>query len=68
MTREEAKQALIKGEIVTHEYYTDNEWLKYENDQLITEDGYPKGSFLDEFWTNYQIWEDGWSIYTKILI
>jgi len=66
MTKSEAKQALIEGKTVRHEYYSDNEWLKFNGRTLITEDGYPKGTWFDEFWTKYQKWEDGWHLVEKI--
>ena len=63
MTRDEAKQALIEGKHVTHDYYTPEEYLFLnEKGRLETEDGCIHGTFLDEFWTKYQIWETGWSI------
>lgn len=66
MTKEEAKQALIAGERVRHDYYSDGEWLEFNNaGYLVTEDGYHKGKWHDEFWTKYQWWEDGWHIVNK---
>jgi len=62
MTRNEAREALVQGKTVRHEYYTDGEWLKFNGITLFTEDGYHKGDFTGEFWTKYQVWNDGWSI------
>ncbi|MEJ8803131.1 hypothetical protein [Pontibacter sp. H249] len=62
LTRQEAKDALLQGKKVRHKYYTPEEWLKLENGTLKTEDGCSHGSFLDEFWTKYQIFPDGWEV------
>jgi hypothetical protein len=62
MNKDEVKQALIEGKTVKHEYYSDDEWLRFNGQTLITEDGYHKGTWTDEFWSKYQWWENGWSI------
>ncbi len=64
MTRQEAKQAIIDGHKVSHNYYGSDEYLFMNEAGLLeTEDGYTKGSFISEFWVKYQIWETGWRLF-----
>lgn len=60
MTRQEAKEALLKGKTIRHKYYTSDEHLRLKDGELTTEDGCRHGGFMDEFWTKYQIFPDGW--------
>jgi len=62
MTRDEAKEALLKGLTVKHESYSNGEWVRFNGQYLFNEDGYHKGGFNDTFWDKYQWWSDGWSI------
>lgn len=63
MTKLEVIEALRKGEKVAHEYFTDGEWMKYNNTGMIEfEDGcvcYPY-----QFWETRtdDYWEKGWRI------
>lgn len=64
MTRSEAiTYAISTGKPITHKYFSDNEYVKYVNYELIDENGY----YLDhaEFWQIRQggEWEDGWTEY-----
>lgn len=65
MTKEECYQYMYAhpGVKMRHEYYSPEEYI-YINEQgnLITEEGYNMGGRLDEFWSIYQEWEDGWEL------
>lgn len=64
MTKTEAYEHMEKGYKVRHEYYSDHEYVFLnKNGELQTEEGCRHGTKNDEFWTKYQIWEEGWSIH-----
>ena len=73
MTREEALQAMIDGEKVTHRFFSDNEYIYMKAQNIFTEEGYDMGTVHDEFWRmrgdnldGYrQNWLEGWSIYEE---
>jgi len=70
MTREEAISICRSGKKITHEYFSDDEFVEYSGGQFFTEDGYPMGQLWNEFWTirTGGCWENGWSIFeTKTL-
>lgn len=64
MKRSEALQAICAGHKVRHTYYSPEEfvYMNLRTGHLFTEDGYDQGTINGEFWTKYQIWEDGWEI------
>lgn len=64
MTRQEAYEAMLRGDKVRHDNYSSDEYLminKYGD--FETEDEYTHGGIFDEFWTKYQKWEDGWELF-----
>lgn len=67
MTRDEALQAMIDGEKVTHLYFTDEEFIYMKGQDIWSEDGYNFGTVHDEFWWGKQMstFDDGWSIYRE---
>ena len=63
MTKQEAKEAMMAGDKVTHDYFSEGEYAYYnEHGQLLTEDGVDQGP---DFWNirTGEQWETGWSIY-----
>jgi len=61
----EAKQALLAGKVLTHEYFSSGEWVKQEEDEYVMEDGVrcsPK-----EFWAyrNQEHFNRGWKIFNE---
>ena len=67
MTREDALNAMISGEKVTHEYFSDDEFIYMKDDDIYTEEGFNMGTVNDEFWIirKTEMFDDGWSIYKK---
>lgn len=61
MTFEEAKELARKGIKVTHEYFTDDEYMTMRGNQIIFEDGVK--IFADEWSKGKDYLNDGWSIY-----
>jgi len=39
MTRQEAKQSMREGNKVTHTYFTPDEWVTMEGNEIVLEDG-----------------------------
>lgn len=63
LNKREATEALVAGHRLRHEYYSDSEWVELQNSgQLVTEDGYPKGTCNGEWWKDIQKWDWGWEI------
>ena len=67
MTREDALEMIIGGEKVTHEYFSDDEFIYMKDDDIYTEEGFNMGTVNDEFWIirKTEMFDDGWSIYKK---
>tara|TARA_R110002096_G_C14628496_1_gene724694 strand:+ start:2504 stop:2704 length:201 start_codon:yes stop_codon:yes gene_type:complete len=65
MTRTEAIKELEQGRKITHRYFLDNEFLKMVDNQIVFEDGNQVNP--NEFWKlrGSEVWEDGYSYYTK---
>ena len=65
MTKQEAIQSMEEGYKVTHEYFTDEEWMKLRNGVYIFEDGVK--CTPNEFWKHRQAewYNEGWSIYEE---
>jgi len=63
MTKQEAIEAMQKGEKVTHRYFSKYEWAKLEGHSIITEDGVRITE--KEFWSirTNPAWEEDWSIF-----
>lgn len=64
MTREDALQAMIDGNIIRHRYFGDDEYIYMKGQFIFTEEGYNMWSVHDEFWQSRKggAWEDGWEI------
>jgi len=63
VTKEEAKQALLDGERVTHRLFTDDEWVKQNGHWCVYEDGVTTSA--NGFWLNKDDswWGNDWSIF-----
>ena len=67
MTKQEAIQAMNEGKKVTHQHFTDDEWMKLAAPGLYEfEDGYEWPSL--SFWEDRKddSWETGWSIFEPV--
>jgi hypothetical protein len=60
MTRQEAKQKLQQDHKITHEYFTDGEYIHLQNGVEHFEDGIPVPK---EWWDLNEFTEDGWRIF-----
>lgn len=67
MTKEEALQAMIDGEKVSHRYFSSDEYIYMIAQDIWTEDGYNCGTVNGVFWQERdgENWENGWSIYKE---
>jgi hypothetical protein len=68
MTRDEALQAMKYGCKVTHNYFTDEEFIYMKDRNIFSEEGYDFGGIYDEFWyekSKNEGFVDGWEIYFK---
>lgn len=66
MTKDEAIQAMLKGEKVTHTTFTAEEWVTMTSPRdLLTEEGYTHNTAL--FWQhrNHPNFSKGWSIWKE---
>lgn len=66
MTKQEAIDAMLQGKKVTHEHFTDNEWVKLNGHyEFEFEDGCR--IICDTFWKDRkgERWEVGWHIYNN---
>ena len=49
MTKDEAIEAMIKGEKVTHRHFLSHEWIGMSYGSIVTDDGFTLSA--DEFWS-----------------
>jgi hypothetical protein len=64
MTKNEAIEAMKKGERVTHDFFLPNEWVTMDEDGFIrTEENYL--AYPEQFWADRRglSWNAGWSVY-----
>ncbi len=63
MTRQEAIKLMEQGLKVTHDYFSEDEWMTIKNGKYVFEDGVKCNP--DEFWKYRQdaSWDEDWSIY-----
>ena len=67
-TMEEILQLMIDGYRVTHRYFTDNEYIYMEAQNIFDESGYDFGTVNEEFWIhklNNEKFQNGWLIYSE---
>lgn len=64
MTRQEAIQAMREGKKVTHEYFTPDEWVTMEGNEIVLENGVRCDEYEFWRWRTPAIYETGWSLYT----
>jgi len=64
MTFEEAKEQARKGIKVTHEYFTDDEYMTMQGNMIVFEDGVK--IFADEWSKDKDYLLDGWSLFKEL--
>lgn len=62
LTKSEAIAAYKSGKTITHRYFSEGEWMRYENGQIVLEDGVRCTE--DEFWSHrtQDFWNDGFEV------
>lgn len=60
ITKEEAYKLMQEGHRISHDYFTDEEFLKMNGECIYDENNYCMGTKHDEFWSKIQKWETGW--------
>jgi hypothetical protein len=62
MTKTEAIEAMKRGEKVTHQYFTQDEWVTMKGNRIVFEDGVNMSP--DEYWAYREGngWKDEYSI------
>jgi len=60
LSKEEAYNLMERGHKISHEYYSDDEYLFMRNGVILDENGYRMGTKDSEFWTKIQKWDTGW--------
>jgi len=63
MTKDEAIQAMREGKKVTHKYFTPDEWVTMEGDEILLEYGVRCDEYEFWKWRTSPIYETGWSLY-----
>lgn len=64
MTKFEAIRAMQQGKLVTHKYFSPEEYITMQDGMIVTEEGYKCEP--DEFWKwrTDSVWLDDWDYYT----
>jgi len=71
MTRDEALQAMIDGEKVSHRFFSSDEYIYMVAQNIFTEEGYDCGTVNQAFWISRggrsgdDAWLTDWSIWTE---
>lgn len=67
MTKQEAIEAMKKGEKVTHRYFTSDEWVKTNQDATlyILEDGVECSPLEFWMWRTDIAWNSDWEIFKQ---
>jgi hypothetical protein len=65
MNKVEAIAAMLRGEKVTHEWFTKDEWMTYEGGKIVLEDGVR--CHPSEFWRwrTDDSWNNGYSLFIE---
>lgn len=66
MNKQEAIEALLQGKKLTHDYFSDDEYITMPNPYTMRmEDGAEIDA--DTFWSDrpHPNWDEGWNIYEK---
>ena len=64
LTKDEAYEMMVAGHKISHEYYTDEEYLTIDKNGVIyDEKGIKMGTKNDSFWRKNQHWPNGWRTY-----
>lgn len=61
MDKEQAIEAMKQGKKLTHNYFSNDEWITIENNIIISEDGVKHHNFWGI--RNSESWKTGWSIF-----
>jgi hypothetical protein len=66
MTRQQAIDAAKEGKLITHRYFSKEEYVTYKSGRLVDEQGYHLKE--DVFWEirKEPIFDEGWSIYESL--
>jgi hypothetical protein len=66
MTSTEAIEQMRQGKKVTHEYFTDHEFIYMENGKIISEDKIVHGAPTSYFLLRPgQAWKENWELFKK---
>ena len=66
VTKEEALEAMRKGNRIYHDNHETEEFIYMECDgDIYTEEGYNAGSEYGVFWREIQNWPEGWHVLPK---
>jgi hypothetical protein len=64
MIRKSAARLLKSGKKLTHEYFSDNEWIKLVKDRLVDENGIDLGS-IESFTNGDEMpYIEGWRVWS----
>lgn len=64
ISKDEAYKLMEQGLRISHEYYSEDEYLIMRNGMIFDEEGHFMGTKDDDFWSNRQKWETGWIAYS----
>jgi len=65
MTKQDAIGVMTQGVKVTHDTFSNEEWITMKDDSILTEEGYLMNPI--EFWSYRQnkSFDDGWYLYNS---
>ena len=63
MSKQEAIEAMVRGQKVRHRYFSDNEWVTMQDGRLLFEDGVRCSVTM--FWSDRKDvqWETDWELF-----
>jgi hypothetical protein len=63
MTKENAIKALMEGNKITHRWFSPDEWVSMEGNEIVLEDGVRCDEYEFWRWRTDPSWDIGWEIY-----
>jgi hypothetical protein len=63
MTKNEAIKEMEKGNKVTHQYFTPDEWATMENGEIVLEDGVRCSPYEFWRWRDTPSFDEGWELF-----
>lgn len=63
MSKDEAIKEMQKGNKITHEHFSSNEWMTMKDGKILLEDGVRCDPYEFWRWRTFPSWDNGYSLF-----